>query len=85
MELSREAIVAGLQEILSSEHVVTDEQVLRERSVDNFRKLEAIFGVWTLPPPAAVAMAGSTAEVAGVLAFANEPAHGRSARHDEGL
>ena len=72
MELSREAIVAGLQEILSPEHVVTDEQVLRERSVDNFRKLETIFGVWTLPPPAAVAMAGSTAEVAAVLAFANE-------------
>ena len=72
MELSREAIVAGLERILSPEHVVTDEQVLRERSVDNFRKLETIFGVWTLPPPAAVALAGSTAEVAAVLAFATE-------------
>ena len=46
--------------------------MLRERSVDNFRKLETIFGVWTLPPPAAVAMAGSTEDVAAVLAFANE-------------
>ncbi len=72
MELSREAIVEGLEEILGAEHVVTDEQELRERSIDNFRKLETIFGVWTLPAPAAVARAGSTEEVAAVLAFANE-------------
>ena len=52
MELSREAIVEGLQEILGPEHVVTDEQELRERSIDNFRKLEKIFGVFTLPVPA---------------------------------
>src|SRR6476646_6677644 len=72
MNLSRDAIVEGLQRLLGAEHVVTDEQVLRERSVDNFRKLETIFGVWTLPPPAAVALAGSSAEVAAVLAFATE-------------
>ena len=72
MELSREAIVEGLQQILGAEHVVTDEQELRERSIDNFRKLETIFGVWTLPAPAAVARVGSTEEVAAVLAFATE-------------
>ena len=72
MEPSREAIVEGLQEILGSEHVVTDELVLQQRSIDNFRKLENIFGVYTLPPPAAVALVGSTADVAAVLAFANE-------------
>ena len=48
MELSREAIVEGLQQILGAEHVVTDEQELRERSIDNFRKLETIFGVKAL-------------------------------------
>jgi len=70
MNLSRAAIVEGLEEILGAEHVVTDEEILRQRSVDNFRKLENIFGRHTLPPPAAVAMVGSTDEVAAVLAFA---------------
>jgi len=71
MELSREAIVEGLQQILGPEHVVTDEHVLEQRSIDNFRKLENIFGVYTLPAPAAVAMVRSTEEVAEVLAFAD--------------
>jgi alkyldihydroxyacetonephosphate synthase len=72
MGLSREAIVEGLQQILGPEHVLTDEQLLEERSIDNFRKLENIFGVHTLPPPAAVALVGSTEDVAAVLAFADE-------------
>ncbi len=72
MGLSREAIVEGLEQILGAEQVVTDEHELRERSIDNFRKLESIFGVFTLPPPAAVARVGSTADAAAVLAFANE-------------
>ena len=71
MKLSREAIVEGLQQILGHEHVVTDEQVLKQRSIDNFRKLENIFQAYTLPAPAAVAMVGSTEDVAAVLAFAN--------------
>jgi alkyldihydroxyacetonephosphate synthase len=70
MELSREAIVEELQRILGADNVVTDEQELRERSIDNFRKLETIFGVWTLPAPAAVAKPASADEVAEVLAFA---------------
>jgi alkyldihydroxyacetonephosphate synthase len=72
MELTREAIVEGLRELLGAEHVVTDEQILRQRSIDNFRKLENIFGVYTLPAPAAVARVGSTEEAAAVLAFADE-------------
>jgi alkyldihydroxyacetonephosphate synthase len=72
MDLSREAIVDGLVELLGAEHVVTDVHELQERSIDNFRKLESIFGVFTLPPPAAVARVGSTADAAAVLAFANE-------------
>ena len=71
MELSREAIVEGLQEILGAENVVTDAQVLQRSSIDNFRKLENIFGVFTLPVPAAVALPRSTADVADVLAFAS--------------
>ncbi len=71
MELSREAIVEGLQRLIGPDNVVTDEQFLRQRSIDNFRKLENIFGVYTMPVPAAVAMVRSTQEAAAVLAFAD--------------
>ena len=79
--LTRETIVEGLQAILGTEHVVTDEAELRERSIDNFRKLESIFGTFTLPPPAAVARVGNTEEAAAVLEFA--AAHGiKAAKND---
>jgi len=74
MHLTRAEIVAGLQSIVGAPDVVTDEAVLRESSVDNFRKLENIFDVHTLPVPAAVVMARSTQMVVEVLAFAD--AHG---------
>jgi alkyldihydroxyacetonephosphate synthase len=72
MHLSRAAIVEGLERIAGPENVITDETVLKESSIDNFRKLEHIFGVYTRPLPAAVVMAQSTAKVAEVLAFADE-------------
>jgi alkyldihydroxyacetonephosphate synthase len=71
MGLTRAEIVEGLQHILGPENVITDEQVLQQRSIDNFRKLENIFGVYTLPAPAAVAMVRSTWEVSQVLSFAD--------------
>ena len=83
MALTRAEIVEGLQQILGAENVVTDEKLLQQRSIDNFRKLENIFGVYTLPAPAAVAMVRNTSEAAEVLAFAERagnqrrPAHGR--------
>ena len=70
MKPSREAIVEGLEQILGADHVVTDAHTLEQSSIDNFRKLENIFGVYTLPAPAAVAMVRSTQEAADVLAFA---------------
>ena len=71
MALSRAEIVEGLKQMLGPENVYTDEKLLQQRSIDNFRKLENIFGVYTLPAPAAVAMVRSTWEVAEVLAFAD--------------
>ena len=71
ISLTREAIVERLQQILGHDQVVTDAHVLQQRSIDNFRKLENIFGVYTLPAPAAVAMIRSTQEAAEVLAFAD--------------
>jgi alkyldihydroxyacetonephosphate synthase len=70
--LTREAIVEHLQKILGTDRVLTDPVLLQQRSIDNFRKLENIFGVYTMPPPAAIAMVKTTAEAAAVLAFANE-------------
>lgn len=72
MHLNREAIVEGLQALVGSPDVITDEAVLRQSSVDNFRKLENIFNVHTRPLPAAVVMVHSTAQVAAVLQFADE-------------
>ena len=72
MPLSREAIVEGLRRIVGAADVITDEAVLTASSVDNFRKLENIFDVHTMPLPAAVVLARSTEMVAAVLAFADE-------------
>ena len=50
----------------------TDEVQLKRSSVDNFRKLQNIFGVHTMRLPLAVVHVRSTEEVAKVLAFADE-------------
>ena len=72
MPLSREAIVEGLRGIVGPDAVVTDEKVLVESSVDNFRKLQNIFDVHTMPVPAAVALPADTAQVARVLTWADD-------------
>ncbi len=72
MNLTRTSIVEHLQQILGTDQVVTDPTLLQQRSIDNFRKLENIFGVYTMPTPAAIAMVHSTEQAAAVLAFADE-------------
>ncbi len=72
MPLTREQVVEGLVKILGVEKVITDEQVLKESSIDRFRKYEDICGVYTQPIPAAVVNVESTEEVSAVLKFANE-------------
>ena len=70
MSLSREAIAEGLKKIVGTDAVVTDERVLVESSVDNFRKLRNIFDVHTLPVPAAVVLPADTDQVAAILTWA---------------
>ncbi|MBQ0928269.1 FAD-binding oxidoreductase [Saccharopolyspora endophytica] len=65
-------IVARLREIVGDERVVTDEQVLREASVDRFKKYTAVHGIFDGPLPSAVVRAADTRQVAEVLAFADE-------------
>jgi len=72
MTLTREKIVENLEEILEKEQVITDEAILRESSVDRFRRFEELHGVFTQPIPAAVVYVQTTAEAAAVLKFAND-------------
>jgi len=72
MPLSREEIVGQLQKLVGKEQVVTDEQVLKENSHDRYRKLQSIFGIYSLPLPAAVVKFTSVEQVSLVLKFMNE-------------
>lgn len=71
MTLTRDDIVGHLQGLIGHDQVSTDPALLQQRSIDNWRKLENIFGVFTLPVPAAVVTVRSTADVVKVLTFAN--------------
>jgi len=72
MALDRQQIAAELVKLLSEEQVITDEAVLKESSVDRFRRFEALHGVFQMPFPAAVVNVNSTGEVAAVIRFANQ-------------
>jgi alkyldihydroxyacetonephosphate synthase len=70
--MKREDIVESLKKILGADRVVTDNQVLKDASVDRFRKYENICGVYTQPTPAAIAYAESTQDVVSILKLCNE-------------
>lgn len=72
MPIKREEIVKKMVAILGEDNVVTDEQVLKESSVDRFRRFEELHGVFTQPIPAAVVYPQSSADVAAILKLANE-------------
>ncbi|MCX2729268.1 FAD-binding oxidoreductase [Saccharopolyspora sp. NFXS83] len=65
-------IVERLHDIAGPQRVVTDEQELREASVDRFKKYTAVHGIFDGPLPCAIVRAADTAQVAAVLAFADE-------------
>jgi alkyldihydroxyacetonephosphate synthase len=72
MALSHPEIVEHLQRLVPAAQVITDDDELTRSSVDNFRKLQNIFGVHTMRRPAAVVMAQSTDDVIALLAFADK-------------
>ena len=51
MALQNDAVVEHLRQLLPAEQVHTDAEELQRASVDNFRKLQNIFGVYTMPMP----------------------------------
>ncbi len=71
MTLNREQIAAELMKMVGKDQIITDEQVLKESSVDRFRRFEAFHGVFKMPLPAAVVNVNSTQDVATVIQFAN--------------
>ncbi|AVH55002.1 MULTISPECIES: FAD-binding oxidoreductase [Streptomyces] len=71
-KLDRGNIVAGLVGLVGAGKVVTDEEQLREASVDRFKKFTSVHGIFDGPFPSAIVKAGNTADVAAVLKFANE-------------
>lgn len=68
--LTRDQIVSEVTDLLGAEAVETDEQRLREVSVDRFHKYEAVHGIFTGPFPAAIVYPASTQDVARLLDFA---------------
>lgn len=70
--ISREQIVEGLVKILGEEQVITDEQVLKDSSIDRYRKYEQVCEVYTQPIPAAVVYVKTPEQVSEVLTFAND-------------
>jgi alkyldihydroxyacetonephosphate synthase len=71
MSLTNAEVVTALHGLLAADQVLTDEATLTQSSVDNFRKLQNIFGVHTMRRPLAVVMARSTDDVAKLLEFAD--------------
>ncbi|MGX7418347.1 FAD-binding oxidoreductase [Carnobacterium gallinarum] len=72
MTLTREAIVNKMEEFVGKENILTNETVLKESSVDRYRKYEEYNGVFTRPIPAAIVKVHSAEEVSKVLSFCNE-------------
>lgn len=72
MTLSPNEIVEHVRALVGNERVDTDEQTLKDSSVDRFRKYEHIFGVYSQPVPVAIVKPQDTQQVADVLRFCNE-------------
>ena len=53
-EVDNNAIIDELREIAGPQRVDTDEQLLREASVDRFKKYTSVHGIFDGPIPAAM-------------------------------
>lgn len=67
---ARDEIVRAVTELLGPDQVDTREAVLRESSVDRFRKYTSVHGIYDGPLPAAVVFPTSTEQVAQLLELA---------------
>lgn len=70
--LTADQIVDGIAAIIGADGVETDPRLLREASVDRFKKYSAVHGIFEGPTPALIAYPQNADQVAEVLAFADE-------------
>ncbi|PCN46732.1 FAD-binding oxidoreductase [Curtobacterium sp. 'Ferrero'] len=70
--LDRAEILARLADVVRPDQIDTDEQHLKEASVDRFKKYQSVHGIYDAPTPVAIVDAESTEDVSAVLAFADE-------------
>jgi len=72
MDTIKERIVREIAEIVSADRILSDENELKQYSVDRFRKYPDVFGVYTQPLPAALVKVQNVDEVSQLLAYCNE-------------
>ena len=70
--LDRAEILQRLAGIVRPEQIDTDEQHLKDASVDRFKKYQSVHGIHDAPTPVAIVNAESTEDVAAILAFADD-------------
>lgn len=70
--MERQTIIEELGKIVPSGYMVTDETILKEHSVDRFRKFEKVFGVYSRPVPAALVRPRTPQETADIIRFCND-------------
>lgn len=69
---TRKEIQEDLIGLIGAEHVLTDEETLKQFSCDRWLKYQYVHDVYTRPTPAAVAYVQDTEQVAEVLKYLNE-------------
>ena len=72
--IAAERIADDLRRLVGDDRVQTDPALLREASVDRFKKYQSVHGIFDGPIPAAIVFAGSVNDVVAVLTYAD--AHG---------
>ena len=71
MSTSTDRIAADLRGLVGDDRVETDPALLREASVDRFKKYQSVHGIFDGPFPSAIVFAGSVDDVVAVLTYAD--------------
>ncbi len=70
--MNKKEIISNLEKILNIENIVTDIEVMKENSVDRFKKYQFINGIYNAPLPSALIYPESAKQIAQILKFCNE-------------
>jgi FAD/FMN-containing dehydrogenase len=70
--MNRNEITEMLKKVVPEDRIVLDEEILKHHSVDRFRKYADIFGVYTMPIPAALVKVNSTQEISEIMKICND-------------